>query len=109
MNSPQRFYGTTPTQQVSRKLARWLDELDEGTELRVAMARSCGDVGCAKVDAVLTVGQRGMQGVALLSEFEQLLAQTIPLATARLQGLGDLTTLSVGQIVTDTVDALRRL
>jgi hypothetical protein len=49
-----------------------------------------------------------MQGVAFVSQLEQCLGQTVPLAAIRLQAVGDVTTLAFTQVVTDTANKLRR-
>ena len=55
------------------------------------------------------VTQRGLQGVAFISQVEGQLGQTVPLAVTRLQAIADIGALGVGQIVMDTANKLRRL
>lgn len=62
----------------------------------------------AKTDAVTQVGGRALQRVAMLSQLEQQLAQSVPIAATRLQGIADLTTMGVGEVVLDSVYRLRR-
>jgi len=94
---------------LSRPTQRYLARVDEQTERTLAVVQAAAEIEAAKADAVGYVAQRGMQGVAFLSQVEQTLAQTVPLAASRLQAIGDLATLGIGQVVTDSVYRLRRL
>ncbi len=109
MSSRQEIQLARAGQPLPKKLNRELARLDGQTELAIAASRSRADIQAAQVDAVAAVAQRAMQGVAFLSQIEQQLGQTVPLAVTRLQAIGDLSTLAIGQIVTDTVTKLRHL
>lgn len=87
---------------VSRRVGRALNRLDDATGLAVAEVRAEADVQAAHVDAVTAVGQRALVAVAFTTQLEQQLAQLVPLATTRLQGVADLTSLAIGQVVMDT-------
>ncbi|MFL6164296.1 MAG: hypothetical protein ACJ74U_19005 [Jatrophihabitantaceae bacterium] len=82
--------------------------MDEQTEYAVAVVQAEADIQAAKAGAVGFVAQRGMLEVAYLSQMEQTLGQTVPLAN-RLRAIGDLATLGIAQIVTDSAFQLRRL
>jgi hypothetical protein len=58
--------------------------------------------------AVGYVGKKAMQEVALISQLEQQLSTLVPLATSRLQAIGDITALSAAEIVSDTVRKVNR-
>jgi hypothetical protein len=109
MSNRQEIQLASAGRPLPKKLAREMARLDGQTELTVAAVRARADVQSSKVDAVISVGQRAMQGVAFLSQVEQQLGQTVPLSVTRLQAIGDLTTLGVGEIVTDTITMLRSL
>jgi hypothetical protein len=94
---------------VSRSTGRALTRVQDQTWMALAVVEAEADIHAAKVDAVGFVAQRGMQDVAFLSQVEQTLSQTVPLAASRLQAIGDLATLGIGQVITDTVSELRRL
>jgi len=57
---------------------------------------------------VAAVAQRAMQNVAFVTQVEQQLGQTVPLAVSRLQAVGDLATLAMSQVVSDMAARLRR-
>lgn len=92
----------------SRQLGRALARVEDDTAVKVAQVDARADIQAAQVDAVAAVAQRAMQGVAFVSQMEQQLGQTVPLAVTRLHAVGDLATLAMGQVVTDTVTKLRR-
>ena len=94
---------------LSRRTQRSLAHLEERTECEVAAAQAVAEVQAAKADAVGFVAQRALQNVAFVSQVEQTLGQTVPIAVSRLQAIGDLATLGIGQVVTDSVYRLRRL
>ncbi len=102
------IYGST-NRGVSRQVGRSLARIDGQTSIQLAQVHSQSDIQAAQVDAVAAVAQRAMQGVAFVSQIEQQLGQAVPIAVSRLQAIGDLAALSMGQVVTDTVTKLRRL
>jgi hypothetical protein len=66
-------------------------------------------VQTAKADAVAYVGRSAMLHVAMLSQAEQELAQLVPLAASRLQGIADTVTLTLAEVVVDTATRMRTL
>ena len=92
----------------SRRMGRSLARLDGQTAFDLARIDQVTDLAQAKTDSVSQVGGHAMQRVAMLSQLEQQLAQTVPLATSRLQAIADLTTMGVGEVVVDSIHRLRR-
>lgn len=92
----------------SRRAGRSLARMDGHTVLSLARIDQVTDLALAKTDSVAHVGGHAMQRVAMLSQLEQQLAQTVPLAASRLQGIADLTTMGVGEVVVDTIHRMRR-
>jgi uncharacterized membrane protein YdfJ with MMPL/SSD domain len=92
---------------ASRHVGRSLANLDGQTCLQVAQAHSKADIHAAQVDAVAAVAQRAMQGIAFVSQIEQQLGQVVPLAVSRLQAIGDITAMSLAQVVVDTANGVR--
>jgi hypothetical protein len=93
---------------LSRQVERSLARLQAGAVVQVAQVDSRATVQAAQVDAVAAVAQRALQNVAFVTQVEQQLAQAVPLAASRLQAIGDLGTLAMSQVVTDTATQLRR-
>lgn len=91
----------------SRQLSRSLSALEANTSFQVARIEQAADVQATRVDAVIYVGRRAMQDIARLTQLEQQLALMAPMASGRLQAIGDLTSLAVTEIVTDTLRKVR--
>jgi len=109
MNSLDRYTsGGLPSPLLSRQLGRALTRIEAGTIVQVAQVDSHATIQAAQVDAVAAVAQRALQNVAFVTQIEQQLTQAVPLAASRLQAIGDLSTLAMSQIVTDTATRLRR-
>ena len=104
-----QYNSYAPVSRLARAAGRELARIEAGTSVKVARVESQAAVQAAQVDAVAQVAQRAMQRVSFVSQMEQQLGQVVPLAVTRLQAIGDLATLGVGQVVTDTVTKLRRL
>jgi hypothetical protein len=108
MNSIDRYRSTAVGLVQSRQLGRALARIEDNTAVQVAQVDAVADIQAAQVDAVAAVAQRAMQGVAFVSQIEQQLGQAVPIAVTRLQAVGDLATLAMGQVVTDSMTKLRR-
>lgn len=89
------------------QIGRALTRLDVRTSLDAARTLAHAEVTGAQMDAVAALAQRAMQGVAFVSQVEQQLGQTVPLAVTRLQAIGDLAALGMGQILADTATQVR--
>jgi hypothetical protein len=87
---------------------RALSRLEQQHLIRTARVRSEALVQEEKIEAVCGLGQRAQQGVALMTQLEQQLSQLVPMSASRLQAIGDLTTLSVSEVVADAVRQVRR-
>jgi hypothetical protein len=94
---------------VSRRTGRTLSQIESRTCTEIARVEGRADIQAAQVDAMAAVTQRGLQGVAFISQVEGQLGQTVPLAVSRLQAVADIGALGVGQIVMDTANKLRRV
>ncbi|HZQ64977.1 MAG TPA: hypothetical protein VFA66_07110 [Gaiellaceae bacterium] len=87
----------------SRELSRELARLDGRGQLEMARINQQADLQAERVAAVGYVGKRAMHEMAMLSQLEVQLSAVVPAATARLQGLGDLTALAMADVVSETV------
>jgi hypothetical protein len=106
VNTKLMQYGSAGA--LQRRTSSGLAAIQSGTELAVGRVQQCEDIQNSQVEAMASVTQRGLQGVAFISQIEQQLAQTVPLAAARLQAIGDIGTLGISQVVMDTANKLRR-
>lgn len=97
------FLDRAEARATSRELAR----LDHQTTVQLAGIEQAADLQAAKADAVAYVGRRGMQAVALVSDLEGKLGQLCPLAVSRLQGIADMTALSIAEVVVDSAREVR--
>jgi len=91
------------TRREGRKLSQGLSWLDAQGRLDMARLNHAADLQAERVAAVGYVGKRAMHEVAMLSQLEQQLSALVPMATARLQGLGDLSALAMAEVVSETV------
>lgn len=71
-----------------------------GTEARVEVENTI-------LDGIATVGATAMRNVAMVSQLEQQLAQAVPLATSRLQAIGDMTALGMADVVSSAARRIR--
>lgn len=103
--------GSTPEvlpPKTARAMGKNLARLGARTELSIRTVEAKADVTAAKVEAVGFVGKRAMFVVASVSQTEQQLAQMVPLATTRLQAIGDMVALSAAELVAETQHRMRR-
>lgn len=91
-----------------RVVERNLTGLERSRTIGLAQIEVHAQLEAAKVHAIGFVGQQAMQAVAMVSELEGQLAQACPLATTRLQGIADMTALSMAQVVAETARRIGR-
>lgn len=101
----------TPYLSGSRRADRTANRALTGYERTraVGMARIevQAELEASKVHAVGYVGQQAMQAVTMVSQLEGQLGQACPLAVTRLQGIADMTALSIAQVVGDAARKLQ--
>lgn len=85
----------SPWSRQSREISR-IVATSEVAVVRTAAAAHEED---AKLDAIDHIARRGMQGVALVSQLEHQLGQSVPIAVSRLQAVGDMHALTVASEV----------
>lgn len=101
--SPLTQVGNKP----SRSTSRAMTQLAERTDLAIAQVAARTHLELAVLDGVDLIAARGMQGVATVSQLEQSLAQAVPIASGRLQLIGDVHAQATAQIVANAVRNLR--
>ncbi|MGA8726011.1 MAG: hypothetical protein WB565_13315 [Acidimicrobiales bacterium] len=88
---------------------RSLERIDRQTDVQLALVQQQVETETAKVDGALRVAGKAAQGVAVLSQIEQQLTETVPTATSRVAFVVDRTVLEIGEMVTDACYRLRHL
>lgn len=109
MSTIEQYRGTPASRSVSRQVGRGLARVGGNASLDIACVQAREDIQNAQVDAMASVTQRGLQGVAFISQVEQQLGQVVPMAASRLQAIADVGALGISQVVMDSVNKLRRI
>jgi hypothetical protein len=91
-----------------RRAGQELARLDRQTDYSVAKIEAAAEVQARRADAIGAVAGRALQDVALLSQMEQQLAQTVPMASGRLAVIADSAALALADVVQDSAYRLRR-
>jgi hypothetical protein len=86
-----------------RSVGRSLAHIDNQTTVELAKIEQVAELQVARLHGLTFVGSQAMHGVAMVSQLEGQLAQLIPLATTRLQGVADVYAFCVAQVVVDTL------
>lgn len=89
-----------------RAVSRAVSRLGLSKEIGLARIEQQAQIEAAKVHAVGYVGQQAMQAVTMVSQMEGQLGAACPLAVTRLQGIADMTSLSIAQVVADSARKL---
>ena len=100
-------FGGGLARRESRLVGRELSRLEGLGRVELARINLQTDLQAERVAAIGYVGKRAMHEVALVSQLEQQLSALVPMATGRLQALGDMTALGMADVVSDTVRRVR--
>lgn len=100
--------GLAVASRESRYTGRALARIDAKTEVGLAEIESKAELQVARVMAVSYVGKRAIHEVAMISQLEQQLSTLVPMATSRLQAIGDMVALEAADVVADTVRRVSR-
>ena len=92
----------------ARVASRELCDLEVRKEVEIAEIEVQAQIEAAKTHAVGYVGAQAMQAVTMVSQLELQLGQACPLAVTRLQGIADMTALSISQVVMDSARKIGR-
>lgn len=109
MSSIEQYRSVGVSRGLTRQVGRGLARIEGSTAVDIARVQAREDIQNAQVEAMASVTQRGLQGVAFISQVEQQLAQAVPLAASRLQAVADIGALGISQVVMDTANKLRRI
>jgi hypothetical protein len=92
----------------NRYAGRALARLDVQTEIDLARIDQAAELQAGRARAVVYVGKTAMQEVALISQLEMQLAMVVPMATSRLQAIGDVVALAAADVVSQTIRKVSR-
>jgi len=109
MSNIEQYRAASVSGGFTRQVGRCIARIEGSASLDIARVEARADIQAVQVDAMSAVTQRGLQGVAFISQVEQQLAQTVPLAASRLQAVADVGALGVTQVIMDTANKLRRI
>ena len=87
----------------SRYASKALSRLDDRVTVGVAEIEAEAELQATRVMAVTYVSKRAMHDIAMISQLEQQLATMVPMATSRLQAIGDMLALDMADVVSNTV------
>jgi hypothetical protein len=90
-------YRPNPIEQ--RRVGRALERLAIETGLTIACIEAQAEEDAAVIDGIAYVSHRAKQHVALDTQQEQQLCMAVPMATDRLQAIGDIAALSMADVV----------
>lgn len=93
--------GLARSRREDRLAHRAVTSYQRSGAVALAQIEQQAQVEAAKTHAIGFVGQQAMQAVTMVSQLEAQLGQACPLAVTRLQGIADITALSVAQVVAD--------
>jgi hypothetical protein len=98
MSNIQSYSPNTPVRPMSRT-GRQVARVVGNSELAIVQVAGRAAIESAKLEAMQAIASQAMQGVAMVSQTEVQLAQMVPLATSRLQAIGDMHALASVEIV----------
>ena len=94
---------------IERQLSRALANVQAGTAVQIARIDAAVQRQEAVADGITAVTDRALQHVAMVSQAEQQLSQTVPHASGRLAAIADAHALAMQATVIDAARALGRL
>jgi len=94
---------------LSRQVHREVALIEARVPVRQAAIDAAADVQRTKIDALASTGGYAMQRAALVAQMEHQLALACPTASGDLDYLKTLTTVGIGQVLSDTAAKVNRL
>jgi hypothetical protein len=92
----------------SRMASRMLVRLESQTDVGLARIEQAAELQAGRVRAVGHVGKKALTEIALVSQLEAQLSAIVPMATSRLQAIGDMAALETADVVSETVRRVSR-
>ncbi len=101
-------FGRGLARREARSVGAQLARLEGRAQVELGKIEIEADLQAARVHGVAYVGKQAMQATAIVSELEGQLGLMVPNAKGRLQGIADMTTLGMAEIVANTVRKVSR-
>ena len=98
---------SAPTPFGSRLTRRAVGVVRHNGVVEATRIETNAELQALRVQGVGYVAKTAMQEVAMVSQLEQQLAQLVPMATSRLQAIGDITAMAMAEVVSETGRRLR--
>src|SRR4051812_15035440 len=92
---------------LSRRVQRELSRMNDQNQVDIVRIDNAAALNAERVSAIAYVGKRAMHEVAMISEVETQLSTMVPAASGRLQGIANVTALSMAETVAETVRRVR--
>lgn len=102
MSNLERYTGGALPSRANRSIRR----IETNTSIESAVINARAEIEMVKLDNVAAVAGQAMRDVALVSQLEQSLAQSVPHASGRLAAIADMAALSMSDVV---ANAARRI
>lgn len=104
MSNLERYTGGALPSRASRSIRR----IETNTSIENAVINSRAEIEMVKLDNVAAIAGQAMRDVALVSQLEQSLAQTVPHASGRLAAIADMSALSMSDVVANAARRISR-
>ena len=100
--------GALVERKADRLARKQVEQLQRTKRVGLARLEVQAQLESARAQAVGYVGHQAMQTVAMVSQVEGQLGMACPLAVSRLQGIADMTALSLAEVVSDAARKMGR-
>jgi hypothetical protein len=100
--------GALVERKADRLARKQVEQLQRTKRVGLARLEVQAQLESARAQAVGYVGQQAMQTVTMVSQLEGQLGAACPLAVSRLQGIADMTALSLAEVVSDAARKMGR-
>src|SRR5690349_13088423 len=104
MSNIERYRGGVMPSRAARAIAR----IETTTSIEGAVINARAELEMVKLDNVAAVAGQAMRDVALVSQLEQSLAQSVPHASGRLAAIADMAALSMSDVVANSARRISR-
>lgn len=105
MSNIERYRGRG---MMPSRSSRVIARIETTTSIESAVINARAEIEMVKLDNVAAIAGQAMRDVALVSQLEQSLAQTVPHASGRLAAIADMSALSMSDVVANAARRISR-